>query len=181
MSADSGPFDASMSSSESLGSSEALCLGADEILRHWLATLYYRAGLALNGTDDTFAHFHAGSGTRSAHELLSHVIHVTTYVLREFDPKSCNQFFEHWSPTPSNSWRDEIAAFRELVTRCDQAIQDHAIEVPAKLLSLVQGPFADAMTHVGQLSLLRRLAGNPIQGRNFMRAEIRAGVFPPIE
>ena len=37
---------------------------------------------------------------------------------------------------------------------------------------LLQGPFADAMTHAGQLALLRRLAGTPVAPEDFSTAEI---------
>jgi hypothetical protein len=40
---------------------------------------------------------------------------------------------------------------------------------------LFQGPVADAPTHVGQLALLRRLAGSPVQGENYFKAEIAVG------
>jgi hypothetical protein len=44
---------------------------------------------------------------------------------------------------------------------------------------LFQGPVADALTHVGQLAMLRRLAGCPIKGENYFRAEIAAGRVGP--
>ena len=40
---------------------------------------------------------------------------------------------------------------------------------------LFQGPIADALTHTGQLTMLRRLAGAPVRGENYARAMITAG------
>ncbi len=40
---------------------------------------------------------------------------------------------------------------------------------------LFQGPIADALTHVGQIAFLRRLAGFPVRGENYARADITIG------
>ena len=37
---------------------------------------------------------------------------------------------------------------------------------------LLQGPFADAMTHAGQLAMLRRLAGSLVPPENFIEARV---------
>src|SRR6185503_14650582 len=44
---------------------------------------------------------------------------------------------------------------------------------------LLQGPFSDAMTHAGQLAMLRRLAGSPVAPEDFSRAEIRSERLGP--
>ena len=46
-------------------------------------------------------------------------------------------------------------------------------------MRLLQGPFADAMTHAGQLALLRRLAGSPVPPENFIVASIDSGNLGP--
>ena len=40
---------------------------------------------------------------------------------------------------------------------------------------LFQGPVADALTHVGQIAMLRRMAGFPIGGENYHVAHIEIG------
>jgi hypothetical protein len=45
----------------------------------------------------------------------------------------------------------------------------------AAMEPLFQGPIADAFTHVGQLAMLRRLAGSPTRGENFYVADVRVG------
>jgi hypothetical protein len=40
---------------------------------------------------------------------------------------------------------------------------------------LFQGPIADALTHVGQLAMLRRVAGSPAWSENYSVAKITAG------
>jgi hypothetical protein len=44
---------------------------------------------------------------------------------------------------------------------------------------LLQGPFSDAMTHAGQLALLRRLAGAPVPPENFIVANIESNRLGP--
>jgi hypothetical protein len=41
--------------------------------------------------------------------------------------------------------------------------------------ALFQGPIADALTHVGQLAMQRRLTGAPTRGENFFVAVVTAG------
>jgi hypothetical protein len=40
---------------------------------------------------------------------------------------------------------------------------------------LIQGPLADALTHVGQLAMLRGMAGVPVRPESYPRAEIVVG------
>ena len=40
---------------------------------------------------------------------------------------------------------------------------------------LFQGPIADALTHVGQLAMMRRAAGAPVKGENYFVADITVG------
>jgi hypothetical protein len=47
--------------------------------------------------------------------------------------------------------------------------------VEAPLEKLFQGPIADALTHVGQLAILRRLARAPVKSENYYAAEIVPG------
>jgi hypothetical protein len=50
---------------------------------------------------------------------------------------------------------------------------DRALAVaPEKLF---QGPIADALTHVGQIAMLRRMAGCPVRGENYFVAPIEIG------
>ena len=51
------------------------------------------------------------------------------------------------------------------------------LEAPAE--QLFQAPVADALTHIGQIALLRRLAGAPIRAENYFKADIVAGRVGP--
>ncbi|MEQ1923362.1 MAG: hypothetical protein ABL952_12720, partial [Pyrinomonadaceae bacterium] len=80
---------------------------------------------------------------------------------------------EYW-PEPMPSLADEIVRFHEML----EDVARH-IESDTPLLDgmtperLLQGPFSDAMTHAGQLAMLRRMAGDPVPPENFIVADIR--------
>lgn len=75
---------------------------------------------------------------------------------------------------PDLTWEDEVARFYELLTELDAGLSSRTPETKV-LERLLQGPLADALTHAGQLTLLRRLAGAPVARENFIKADIRAG------
>ena len=136
------------------------------LLRHFLAALAYRTQKALRGAPGDFASFSVAEGARTPAELVRHMTSVLGYA---------RTFFvggRYW-PDPLPSLPDEILRFHEMV----QDLAKH-LEVGTPLLQdmtpeqLIQGPFADAMTHAGQLAMLRRLAGSPVAPENFVVAEI---------
>ncbi len=136
------------------------------LLRHFLAALAYRTQKALRGAPSDFGSFSAADGVRTPAELVRHMTSVLGYA---------RTFFvggRYW-PDPLPSLPDEILRFHEML----QELAGH-LEVGTPLLQemsaeqLIQGPFADAMTHAGQLAMLRRLAGAPVPPENFVVAEI---------
>lgn len=138
------------------------------MLCHFLAALAYRTQKALRDAPAGFESFDAGQGVRSPSELVRHMTSVLGY---------SRTFFigGEYRPQPLPSLRDEVARFHEMI----EDIARH-IESGTPLLGdmtperLLQGPFADAMTHAGQLAMLRRLAGNPVAPENFIVADIDA-------
>jgi hypothetical protein len=136
------------------------------LLRHFLAALAYRSQKALRGAPSDFGSFAVADGVRTPSELVRHMTSVLGYA---------RTFFvggRYW-PDPLPSLPDEILRFHEML----QDLATH-LEVGTPLLQnmtaeqLLQGPFADAMTHVGQLAMLRRLAGAPVPPENFVVAAI---------
>jgi len=137
-----------------------------KLLRHFLAALAYRTQKALRDAPADFGAFRAGDGVRTPAELVHHMTSVLGYA---------RTFFiggRYW-PDPLPSLQDEMLRFHEMV----QDLARH-LEAGAPLLQemtperLLQGPFADAMTHAGQLAMLRRLAGAPVAPENFVFARI---------
>jgi hypothetical protein len=145
-----------------------------ELLRHTLATLAYRGGKAVRGAPDSFAAFHLAATSRTPVQILAHIGDLLDWALSLVRGK------ESWHNSPPLAWPDEVSRFYEGLSRLDAAL---AAGEPAgaTIEQLFQGPIADALTHVGQLTLLRRLAGSPVRGENYLRAEIEAGRVGPIQ
>jgi hypothetical protein len=127
-----------------------------ELLRHTLATLAYRASRALEGSPESFATF-AGAGRQPA-QILAHMGDLFDWALSMAEG---NQRWHNSEPLP---WPEEQRRFFAILSAFDAYID-----------RLFQGPVADAFTHVGQLAMMRRLAGSPIRGENYYIAEITAG------
>jgi len=139
-----------------------------ELLRHFLAAIAYRTQKALRGAPDHFADFSAGHRARSPVELLRHMASLMGYARTLFLGGSYPV-----NPDQLPSFQDEIARFHDNVQAVGELL---ATDTPLREISteqLLQGPFADVMTHVGQLALLRRLADSPVAPENFIYAEIQ--------
>jgi hypothetical protein len=138
-----------------------------ELLRHALATIAYRAAKTLRGSDETFASFTAQAGVRTPGQLLAHMGDLLDWIV------SILGNAERWREATPRPWQQEQERFFAGLTACDQALAGGVSTERAR--SLLQGPIADALTHVGQLALLRRLAGAPIRGENYAKAKIEVG------
>ncbi len=138
------------------------------LLRHAVATLAYRGGKPLRGCPEGFADFRAAPGTRTPAEVLAHLGDLLEWAASQVRGKST------WRSSPPLPWEQEKARFFAALSALDGELARGA---PAAFSAekLFQGPIADAFTHVGQLALLRRLAGAPVRGENFVRADIVAG------
>jgi len=136
-----------------------------DFLRHALATLAYRARKALLGAPESFATFQVGeAGSRTPVEILAHMGDLFDWALALARGQSV------WRNATPGSWEEESERFFAALSRFDEAVA--AAEALGSVDRLFQGPVADALTHVGQLNLLRRLAGAPVQGENYFKAEI---------
>jgi hypothetical protein len=145
-----------------------------DFLRHTVATLAYRSRKILTDVPSDFSSFRAcdpakqPQGTRSAGEILAHVCDL-------FDWGTALARGEHtWRDTRPQTWAADVARFFDALAGFDAAL---AAEAPlgSSAEHLFQGPVADALTHIGQLALMRRLAGTPIRGENYFKAEITSG------
>ena len=139
-----------------------------EMLRHTLATLAYRGGKALRDAPDSFATFRASETTRTPGQILSHIGDLLDWAL------SIAKGAETWRNETPRSWNEEVARFHEALARFDEFLAADA-ELATTCERLFQGPIADALTHVGQLTMLRRIAAAPIKGENYSVAKIEAG------
>jgi hypothetical protein len=136
------------------------------LLRHTLATAAYRATRALEGAPEEFGGF-AGAGHRPV-EILAHMGDLFDWGL------SMAAGHPRWQNSKPLPWPDEQRRFFAALEAFDAyLVSAEAIQAPIE--RLMQGPVADALTHVGQLAMLRRMAGTPTHGENFYVAPIAAG------
>ena len=141
---------------------------ARQLLRHIIATAAYRGGKAIANAPEGFADFRVGERTRTPAQILAHVGDLFDWALHLAKG-------EHvWRDSSPLPWADETARFFRVLRAFDDYLDsDELLLAPAE--RLFQGPIADALTHVGQIAMLRRVAGNPIKGENYFKAEIVAG------
>jgi hypothetical protein len=139
-----------------------------EMLRHCLATLAYRGGKVLRGAPDDFAGYRCGESSRTPEEIVAHLGDLLDWAL------SISRGKQTWNNSQTLDWQDGRNRFFSALTALDQYL---ASDEPLAVLEeqLFQGPVADALTHVGQLAMLRRMAGAPIGGENYFIADIEAG------
>ena len=141
---------------------------ARELFRHTLATLAYRGGKTLRGADAEFAQFRAGENTRTPLEILAHIGDLMEWALSIAKGK------EEWKKADLGTWDQEVARFFASLQAFDDYLAS-AAPLGCSPQQLFQAPIADALTHVGQLAMLRGLAGNPIRGENYFAADIVTG------
>jgi hypothetical protein len=143
-----------------------------EFLRHPVATLAYRGGKVLRDAPDNFPSFRAGETTRTPSQILAHVGDLLDWAL------SLATGNEKWNDAMPLPWEQEVARFYGALNALDACLASDA--VPGRPCEQIfQGPVADALAHVGQLAMLRRLAGQPVRGENYAAAEIELGRVGP--
>jgi len=138
------------------------------MLRHTVATLAYRGAKAVRDAPESFASFKASPTTRAPAEILAHIGDLLDWALTI---AKGNEIWRNSEPLP---WNQEISRFHAALTAYDEYLASGG-ELGATCERMFQGPIADALTHVGQLTMLRRIAGDPIRGENYSLAKIEAG------
>ena len=145
-----------------------VALGKRTLLRHAVATLAYRGAKAIRNAPPELAELRVGGGARTPVQILAHVGDLLEWgvSLAEGDQK--------WNVATPGAWDSESARFFAALARLDDFL---ATDRPlgCKPEKLLQGPVADALTHVGQIMMLRRLASAPVRSENYAIAEIVPG------
>ena len=135
------------------------------LLRHFLAALAYRTQKAIRGASPEFANFSAGGKVRTPLELVRHMDSVLGYARTFIIGGS-------YRPPEAQTFAEAVTHFHEVVVdlarHLEAGSEMHGI-TPEQML---QGPFSDAMTHAGQLAMLRRISGDPVPPENFIYADI---------
>jgi hypothetical protein len=141
-----------------------------ELLRHTVATLAYRGGKAVRGAPAAFADFNGAGKTPG--KLLAHIGDLMDWAL------SMSNGTRQWRDSTPQPWDQNVKRFFAAIKAFDDYLAS-AQPLQAPVEKLFQGPIADALTHVGQLAMLRRLAGAPITGENYFVADVVAGRVGP--
>jgi hypothetical protein len=139
-----------------------------ELLRHTLATLAYRARKAVSDAPESFSTFSGGAGVRTPSQILTHLGDLLDWAL------SIAKGQQAWKNSKPLPWEKEVERFFAALKSFDDFLASGA-PMKASAGNLFQGPIADALTHVGQIAILRRLAGAPVKGENYYKAEIAVG------
>ena len=141
---------------------------AVEMLRHALATLAYRAEKVLRNAPADFAAMRLGPSCRSAVEILSHLGDLMAWGTRMARGES------RWEAGTTVTWTEASDRFFRELAAFDAALADPGT-APHQVGILFQGPVADALTHVGQLAMMRGVAGQPVRPESYARAPIQTG------
>lgn len=143
-----------------------------DLLRHTVATLAYRGGKAIANAPDGFSQFRINESTRMPEQILAHVGDLLDWAL------SIAQGKQTWHNAKPLPWDQETARFFAALAAFDSYLaSDNSLGASEE--ELFQGPIADALTHVGQIAMLRRIAGCPVKGENYYVAEIETGRVGP--
>jgi hypothetical protein len=134
------------------------------MLRHTVATLAYRGGKALRGAPAEFASY----GSRTPGQILAHVCDLFDWALKLADGK------HEWHESQPRTWEADIARFSAGLEAFDRRLAS-GVPLGVEPERLFQGPVADALTHVGQIAMLRRMAGCAMSGENYFVAKIETG------
>jgi hypothetical protein len=137
-----------------------------ELFRHAIATLAYRGGKAIRGAPASFESF-AGAG-KAPVEILAHLGDLLDWTLRMARGSG------DWKSAAPGEWDAESRRFFQRLAELDALLaSEEPLQAPME--RLFQGPIADALTHVGQIAMMRRMAGAPMRGENYYVARIEAG------
>ncbi len=143
-------------------------VSARDLLRHSLATTAYRAGKIIRDAPLGYVEFRAGQNCRTPLQILVHIGDLFDWALSMAKGKPA------WHDSQPLPWPDEVQRFFDTLKRFDDFLAGPE-PLQASPEKLFQGPLADALNHVGQLAILRRLSGAPVRGENYCKAEIATG------
>jgi hypothetical protein len=138
------------------------------LLRHMVATVAYRGGKAVRDVPASFASFSPDGSPRTPLAILAHIGDLYDWALTQAKGADA------WADSTPLAWDREVERFHAALQQFDDYLaSDAPLAAPAE--KIVQGAIADSLTHVGQIALLRRLAGARMKSENYSRADIVAG------
>lgn len=147
---------------------EAVVAIERSVLRHLTATLAYRAAKVLREVPPGFGAGTFGPATRRPVQIVAHMADLMEWAI------TLVQGDYVWKARGGDDWNVEVQRFVTGLAELDRALAADELST-ASVEKLIQGPFADALTHVGQLAMLRGMSGHPVRPESYARAEIVAG------
>lgn len=135
------------------------------LLQHFLAALAYRTQKALRGAPADFGDFRIAPTVRTPHELLRHMTGVIGYA-------RTTMHGGRFAPPRLDSFADEVSRFHDTLAALHADFGNASLVATVSDEQFLQGPLSDAMTHAGQLAMLRRLVGSPVASEDFIKAAI---------
>ena len=142
------------------------------MIRHAVATMVYRGAKTLRDAPAKFGAFRLKPESRTPVEIVAHMGDLFDWAL------SMAKGQEIWRSSPPQEWDREVARFYASVKEFDSYLATSS-PIACPLDRLFQGPIADAISHVGQLAMLRHLFGAPIKGENYFKADVGIGQVGP--
>ncbi len=154
-------------------------VGKNNLVRHLLATLVYRTTKIIHDAPEDYPKTSIGSNARTPEKVLGHINSLIQLSNRFWSPDKPVSMAQRRKLSGKKGWEMEVELFYEMAAIFDETLKTHVSprkHTPEKIL---QGPFMDAFTHVGQLAMLRRMAGSPIKGESYWMADVKAGSVGP--
>ena len=151
----------------------------NELVRHMLACLVYRTTKTIHDAPSNYPSTSIGNGVRTPEKILGHINSLI---------QLSNRFWSHEKPVSMatrrkesglKGWELEVDLFYKMVAEFDETLKANVSPRKHSPEKILQGPLLDAFTHVGQLAMLRRMAGSPIPGESFWMADVKAGQIGP--
>jgi hypothetical protein len=153
--------------------------GKNDLVRHMLACLVYRTTKIIHDAPKDFPKTSIGNGVRTPEKILGHINSLI---------QLSNRFWSHEKPVSmatrrkerdEKNWDLEVEIFYRMVAEFDETLKKNITPRKYSAEKILQGPFIDAFTHVGQLALLRRMNGSPIEGESYWVADVQTGNLGP--
>lgn len=139
-----------------------------ELTRHAIAVIAYRGGKPLRGAPASFAAYEPTPGGNTPLRLVAHLADLMEWALTHLEGRP------KWPNVAPVDWNAEVARFYRALAAVDQFLASDR-EIRCDLGRLLAGPLADSINHIGQLMMLRRMAGSPVYGENYFVADIATG------
>ncbi len=151
----------------------------NELVRHLLATLVYRTTKIIHDAPDGFSAVSIGNKVRSPEKVLGHINSLIQLSNRFWSPDKPVSMATRRKESDKRGWKLEVELFYEMAALFDETLIQYPSPRKYSPEKILQGPFMDAFTHVGQLALLRRMVGSPIKGESYWMADVKAGQVGP--